>query len=532
MWKELPADRKKGYRELVETFTSLTKLFTQKAKEDEVPAPYINSKFQEMAFCYAFGALEEDIGNTSFDASLKITYSGTEHRYLIGIKTFGLDAGLQKIAQMKKISSEWHDILRSITHDAKGHTANEINAICHERYMKLAVRLSEIRNERIDSSISLLKGFRVNDDIVESVYHVLMPSVDDGRPAVTVGEMDYSHIDIDSIRIIGCTNPSHPTNFNFTDGKHTYRFTSADSQLLMDFRNREITLEKWYVTYLDDPISALLSLRQNAKDEAEATTAKEQIHLPEIHTVKVTESYSWFIADDGGEVPRYSGFNGFYGLGSKLGQVQREGLRDKIHRETDSLIESPADIDPLIDSILRFILWKPVDSDERRRKEEFRKKIMESVSDSPVFMAIASKYLFRPMSEMYIPIGHSKEFHTAHPDFFAPSAGLLKSDGKTLALPKEERAFTLCFEPSGNRIRSFITQDTGKGIESTEKQSYLGDWILRDVFRLQNYEPLSERKLDEIGINAFRLYRTNADDMVHIEFTQLDPISPPDDIIC
>ena len=46
-------------------------------------------------------------------------------------------------------------------------------------------------------------------------------------------------IDIDKLEILGCTGKQYPTNFYFTDGKHVYKYTAADSQLHMNFNNKE-----------------------------------------------------------------------------------------------------------------------------------------------------------------------------------------------------------------------------------------------------------------------------------------------------
>lgn len=82
---------------------------------------------------------------------------------------------------------------------------------------------------------------------------------------------------------------------------------------------------------------------------------------------------------------------------------------------------------------------------------------------------------------------------------------MMKSNGKKLALPPKQRRFTLIFEPSGDKLDAFITQDFGKGIESWEKQAYLGEWILRKVFQLKEREPLTAKKLKDLEINAYRL---------------------------
>ena len=94
---------------------------------------------------------------------------------------------------------------------------------------------------------------------------------------------------------------------------------------------------------------------------------------------------------------------------------------------------------------------------------------------------------------------------------------------------KEERKFNLIFEPSGDCITSYITQDNGKAIESYEKQSYLGEWILRNVFRLEKYEPLTSKKMNELGINGIRLYKLKNSEDIHIKFIWIDEDCFPDD---
>ena len=42
--------------------------------------------------------------------------------------------------------------------------------------------------------------------------------------------------------------------------------------------------------------------------------------------------------------------------------------------------------------------------------------------------------------------------------------------------------FNLVFEPSGDVLPAFIAQDDGKAIESVEKQTILGEWILKGIF--------------------------------------------------
>ena len=528
MWERLPAEKKNRYRKYILAFVSLSELQAQKANEGESIAPVISSKFHEKTFCHVFGATTEDQANTSFDASLRITDKDGEHRYIIGLKTFGINSGFQKIAQFKSSLKELDSLFRDIVTSAKGKDVDTINKINHERYMQIALFISEIRNARIRSSIENLRGFRIlyGKEEVESVYHVLMPSgKKEKEPFIAVGETDYELVDIENIEVIGCTGEYNPQNFDFFDGKHRYRFTKADSQLLMDFRNKEIVKETWNAVFDSNPYSLLDEIASrlglgDSEEEAEKTPV-----------AKITESYSWTIFSKDGEVERYSGFNNFFGVSSKQGLEQRENKINTIIKKWQSVI--PEDrFDKFMSAFQPYFLSTAKTAEERLQREEQREYIMSLTAGlNPAFIDTIEKCLYRPVNEIYIPIRSASSFHKEHPDFFAKNAAMLKSDGKKLALPPEQRRFTLVFEPSGDKLDAFITQDFGKGIESWEKQTYLGEWILRKVFQLKEREPLTTKKLNELEINAFRLYRTNMDDFVHIEFFGMDEDYPPNDLV-
>ena len=231
-------------------------MFAQKEDSDKIPVPIVNSKYQETVFQKVFNAQGEDIGNTSYDASLCNPL--IEGKFLIGLKTFGFGSGDQKIAQFKTNNEDWADIVNQISKNARNEDGSlkskeEINSANAELYLELAKLIAAIRNKRIGSSISNIKGFQMDPkDDVESIYHVLMPAMEGEQPVIQVGEISYDPINIEAITIIGCTTARKPTNFVFTDGNHTYRFTSADSQLLMDFDNEAIVKETWQVKYADD----------------------------------------------------------------------------------------------------------------------------------------------------------------------------------------------------------------------------------------------------------------------------------------
>ena len=142
------------------------------------------------------------------------------------------------------------------------------------------------------------------------------------------------------------------------------------------------------------------------------------------------------------------------------------------------------------------------------------------------------KTIFRPISEMYIPIPNSRTFHNQKPDFFGKDIGKFKKDSNKLLLPKEKRIFNLEFISSKNIIKAYINQDNGKSIQSYKDQQILGEWILRGVFQLEPREVLTKQKLIEVGINGIRLYKfKDYKRGMGIEFIWIDENNPPLDSI-
>lgn len=528
MWKDLPENQRNEYRRMILAFASLTEMFAQKAEngEDEIAiSPIINSKYQETIFQRVFDATAEDIGNTSYDASIRLRQpDGREIKYLIGIKTFGIASGSQKIAQFKANHDEWSPIINQMRANASDDdgtikSKDAINEANAELYMKLAKKIAELRNARIKSSESKLQGFSITagKDNVQAVYHVLMPSKKGDSPVIYVGETAYTPIDIEKLDIKGCTGVKNPTNFDFTDGHHNYRFTSADSQLLMDFDNSNIVEDKWDVVYADDAYALFSNLA-------------DQIYGKSSH--RITESYSWMITNKKGEVESFSGFNSFYGVGSKLGADQREKRIENIIEVYQQSVNTGL-IERVTEYLRSFLLQKASTKAEKEEKILLRDKIVKEArsTHNMDFVHSVEKLVYRPKDELYIPIPNSRKFHDSHPDFFGEGIGTFRDNSKKLAHNKDGCQFNLIFEPSGDCIRSYITQDDGKAIESVEKQSYLGEWILRGIFQLNEYEPLTSERLNEIGINGIRLYKIEGSADVHLQFIWIDTDNPPADFI-
>lgn len=519
MWVNLPIVQRDEYKKIILAFASLTEMFAQKSEDDShsTPSPIINSKFQETTFGRVFNATIEDIGNTAYDATLSIKdNSGKVTKYLIGIKTFGIKSGDQKIAQFKANHDDWSELINSIKENSMDINGNRlpkatINKANEELYYELAIKIASLRNLRIDSAEENLRGFTISkNDNVSAVYHVLMPSEKNSRsPAIYVGETSYDRIDIDNLSVIGCTKADNPTNFEFTDNKHVYKYTSADSQLLMKFNNQEIALEKWNVIYADDAYSIFQEIGNKIY-------SKKQIEF---------ESYSWKI-----EVHPYSGFNSFYGTGSKQGEKAQKTKLKNILQKYQNTVE-PYLLEALNASLTNYFSFKPVNDSEHLKKEKLRTALMEQLQfiKNEELQKDVLSMLFRPREEVYIPIPHSNKFHHDHPDFFGKGIG--KLDGKKAVLPKEQRKFTLVFEPSGDEITAFVTQDFLKGIQSYEKQSTLGEWLLRKVFQLDEYEQLTQKHLNNLGINGIRLAKDAETGKIHLSFIWIDSKKIPKDYV-
>lgn len=158
------ASRPLRIQKMILAFASLTEMFAQKAEADDdteiLLSSIINSKYQETVFQRVFKASAEDIGNTSYDTAIAHTdENGHVVKYLIGIKTFGIAAGAQKVAQFKANHDDWAEIINAIRANAiddegNTRTKDEISLRNKPLYEKLAFEISYLRNLRIDSSES------------------------------------------------------------------------------------------------------------------------------------------------------------------------------------------------------------------------------------------------------------------------------------------------------------------------------------------------------------------------------------------
>lgn len=207
---ELDRSKDASYLRLLSVMSKLSKLFS----ESEIP--YIEYRVVENVFCRSFDAINLSRKDTAFDAN----YSSVG----IGIKTFISQSNrkTEKIAEFNQLSNE----LRSLSGK------------------KLALRLGELRNERIDLA-------RRTYGLKNSLYHIVARR----KGNLLIFETDYEKIDMRNIRMVK-TNDS---SIQFEDGINSYKFSFSKSTLYREF---EIPSAATVipVDILEDPYSLILDL--------------------------------------------------------------------------------------------------------------------------------------------------------------------------------------------------------------------------------------------------------------------------------
>lgn len=284
----------------------------------------------------------------------------------------------------------------------------------------------------------------------------------------------------------------------------------------MSFDNNNSILETWDIEYVDDPFELFENLHLRIQEE--------QI---------VVESYSWMIPNADGEVERYSGYNAFNGASKLSLDVRENRIKNiKLNYSEEILEEEMITIVQKLEDIL---LVSRVPNEEKLERDSIKEDLINIIVElnNEYLLSEIENIIFRPVSEMYIPIPNAKEFHRENPDFFGENIGTFIESSNSLALNKTDRVFKMKFLTSNETIDAYITQDNGKAIQSINRQDILGEWILREVFQLEEREILTSERLEEIGINGVRLTKTiePEEEVIGFEFIWIDTENPPEDAI-
>ena len=379
MFYELqPQIQRENYKKMLSIVGSLTQLFS------ESNCPYLAYRAHENIFCKYFEA--ENLARLDCSADAK------KNRIGIGLKTWtGQDD--QKVAEFGKLRETFAGLAG----------------------LELVKKIAEYRNERI----RVTKNLNGIDDMI---YHVIkrVPG------AMQVLECAFDYIDIDNISLI--TNRGNVNNTYFTDGRHTYHFSTSKNTLYMIFEDMEL-LDNFNVEIMDDPYTCLMNLMPGAITE----TVAEYIAPPPV------------VANENQICLRlYSTKpNGTKYVAEKSGLNQWNGAR---------------------------------------------------------FVRRTGEYKPRDPNELYIPYPAEDRRNTV--GFF----------------PDRDTIFNLRL-PDGSEIPAKICQDDGKAIMSNPN-NLLGEWLLRNVFELQEGTLVTYEMLQRFGIDSV-IFTKHGDLNYSVDFAEI-----------
>ena len=245
IWNKYTKEQQERYIKLIQSYLSLTNLFTQKKGKN---IPYLDSKYQETVFARSFDSLNVDIGNTPHDV---LSTFGNQ-RIGIGIKTWmNSTPSYQKVMQLKSYREDITPLISN--HEALVH------------------KISEIRNERVKSDQHRL-GLSENDNI----YHYITRD----ERSFSICECAYPLIDTSRITEI----ESSRSSIKWTDGLKHYKYTFSDSQIWQKFDSsskNSLLLDKFRVKILQDPFAFLLESFKNYSESGnEEKTDIVEAYLP------------------------------------------------------------------------------------------------------------------------------------------------------------------------------------------------------------------------------------------------------------
>lgn len=469
VWNDLNPRERENYTNAIKAIAMLAPLFRQKAIDEDNKTAYIPSKFQETVFAKYFHGTVVDRGNEPYDVMLPSTLPHKSD--LVGIKTFLFSSSsMQKVMQFKSIA---------ISENWAGEYLEKGD------YLGLAKRISTIRNNRLKSTQAQLAGAgKTAEEVFGNIYYHFLSPAKDG--AVHVGETEYTFTDVENIEVD--TPGTDAKSFTFTDGKHFFKYTPADSTLYMKFEHNKSKAEdgdivdQFTTEPSEEPFELLFNLLGTKATEARAES--NTIFYPQEATPAGAGSVER-LKPDSSEARTDKQFD----LDKNLELATDEELAPSktcvvfpifnLSRRGGVL---PGQVPPKSGFNVRLGAPKNKGSDTRR-----------------------------PRHEMYLPVPQSKKFHAEYPDFFGDINGApvstLNEDGSYLHTGNRDRSFKLTLIPSGVTLTAYLTGDNLKQIMSIDRQTDLGPWILEGVFQLADYELLDRKKLDELNLDCVRYTR-------------------------
>lgn len=155
-------------------------------------------------------------------------------------------------------------------------------------------------------------------------------------------------------------------------------------------------VDAWDVHYIEDPFSLFENLHL-------LTAEKEQSDI--------LETVSWVITDKHGNVEENSGFNAFNG-GSKLSKKDRLPRILKIQDKFKTSL-APEELAFVTFSLEEILLKKWTSKEEKAQMKAIREDLINFVhkTGNGKLIKEIEQLVYRPVSEVYIPLPDSKNFH-------------------------------------------------------------------------------------------------------------------------
>lgn len=227
-YEKQPVAQREQYKKMLSIVGNLSALFS------ESDSPYLHYRAHENIFCKYFKA--ENLARRDCSADAK------KNRIGIGLKTWvGNDD--QKVAEFGQLRETYQNL--------SGYD--------------LARRIAEYRNERVRVTMNMY-------GIDEMLYHIVkrVPG------SMMIIEHAFDNIDLDNISII--EGRGNINNTYFSDGNHTYHFSTSKNTLYMIFEDIQV-LDEFEVEIMTDPYNYLMSMVAGTTDLVTELDTKNRVCL-------------------------------------------------------------------------------------------------------------------------------------------------------------------------------------------------------------------------------------------------------------
>lgn len=282
LWKQLDKEKQDKYINRISILGILSGLFKDLDGENG-KKPYLHYRNHEISFINSFEVQGITRKDSAFDAIARVN----GRTIGVGLKTWihSSDDSNQKVAEFNKKSAELRRLFDL------------------DKNIELAIRVSELRNNRIDDDKRLYET-----DL--DVYHFITRD----NNCFYIIESEYEKIEIDNIHDVS----KSASSISFSDGKNNYLFNVSKSTLFKKFNASEKErIKSVKIDIHEDPFAILESIFNDID-------AKQQNQIVSFYLDNAPKSNDDFIMlplynDDNYLVNKKSAFNASLGSSKSKG---------------------------------------------------------------------------------------------------------------------------------------------------------------------------------------------------------------------